>query len=77
MKNDVFAELVARWPSALVARGEVGRFSGGLLNSRTMANLDSAGRGPATRIKIGDRKVAYPVQDLVAWLRSRATTSGE
>ncbi len=64
-------ELVQKWPSTIVARDEVGRFSGGLLNPRTLANLDSLGTGPAVRITLGSRKVAYPVVDLCNFLTEK------
>jgi len=67
-----FSKLFEKWPSPLVARSEVSRFSGGVLNSKTCANHDSNGTGPAGRVKIG-RKVAYPIDSLIAWLESRAT----
>lgn len=70
MKIDVFQEMADKWPSAAVARTDVGRFSGGLLNSKTLANMDCQGVGPS-RIQVG-RKVAYPVSELVAWMRARA-----
>ena len=59
------------WVAPFVERQQVKSFSGGLLDPRTMANLDSAGIGPAGRIKIG-RKVIYPVQELITWLEQRA-----
>lgn len=74
---DIFDELAARWPSALVARKEVKQFTGGLLNPRTMANYDSQGRGPRGKIKLGTRAVAYPVANLVLWLRGRSTVDGK
>ena len=67
-----FSKLFEKWPSPLVARSELSRFSGGLLNSKTLANLDSAGIGPPGRVRIG-RKVAYTVSGLIEWLESRAT----
>lgn len=72
-KRDLYEEMGKRWPSALVARHEVGRFTGGLLAPGTMANLDSAGQGPAERVLLGTRRVAYPVRALVDWLRGRST----
>jgi len=36
-----------------------------------MANLDSLGKGPKGRIRIG-KKVAYKVEDLVKWMQERA-----
>jgi hypothetical protein len=56
----------------IVARSEVSRVSGGILTSKTMANHDSLGTGPAGRLKIG-RKVAYEKNSLISWLESRAT----
>jgi len=70
MQRDIFDQMAARWPSAIVARREVAKFSGGLLNPRTLANRDSLGDGPP-RIKMGSRQVFYPVSELVAWLRGR------
>lgn len=66
--------LVEKWPSAIVARSEVGRFSGGLLHPRTLANIDSRGEGPP-KITVG-RKVAYKTTDLVVWLERRMRESG-
>lgn len=61
--------LADKWPSAIVARTDVGKFTGGLINPRTMANLDSASLGPA-KMTVG-RKVAYPVDGFIKWLESR------
>nr|WP_320050621.1 hypothetical protein [uncultured Desulfuromonas sp.] len=66
--------LVDRWPSGLVARRDVGTFSGGLLNAKTLANRDSAGTGPRVRITIG-RRVCYPVESLVEWMGEEATVT--
>lgn len=46
MSDFSFKELSTKWPSPIVARAQVERFSGGLLNARTLANLDSIGEGP-------------------------------
>jgi hypothetical protein len=67
-----FSKLFEKWPSPFVARTEVSRFSGGILNSKTCANNDSKGTGPAGRVKIG-RKIAYEKNALVEWLQNRAT----
>lgn len=64
-------KLIASWPSPIVARSEVGRFSGGTLHSRTMANKDALGEGPG-KIVIGG-KVAYDRDALARWIESRAT----
>ena len=72
MDTTVFEEMLAGWPSALVARTEVETFSGGLMSEKYQSNLDSAGLGPKGRIRIG-RKIAYPVKPYVAWLAARSS----
>jgi len=67
----IFIEMVEKWPSAIVARTESPKFSGGSLTAKLLANHDSAGTGPAERFKIG-RKVVYPTVALAAWMQSRA-----
>lgn len=69
---DHLRKLAHAWPSPLVARSEVAKFSGGLLHPRTLANADSLGNGPPEKIRIG-RKVAYPVEELLLWMAERAT----
>jgi predicted DNA-binding transcriptional regulator AlpA len=68
--KDIYEQMAEKWPSAIVARREVFKFSGGLLNPRTLANLASRGEGPP-QVKMGTQIVFYPVSDLVAWLRAR------
>ncbi len=67
----IFQTMADKWPSAIVARTEVERFSGGMIKGKYIANLDSTGQGPAGRIRCG-RKVAYPVNEFVKWLESRS-----
>ena len=67
---DIFNKIAEKWPSSVVARVEIERFTGGLISSKYLANLDSLGQGPK-RITCG-RKVAYPVDDFVQWLRKRS-----
>ena len=70
-RNPNLQALKESWDSPYVAREQVSKFSGGALNHRTMANLDSKGEGPANRIRIG-RKIVYPVDSLVSWMESRS-----
>ncbi|PKN37676.1 MAG: hypothetical protein CVU62_08095 [Deltaproteobacteria bacterium HGW-Deltaproteobacteria-2] len=67
----IFLELAEKWPAPFVARTEVEKFSNGLIKEKYIANLDSAGKGPEGRFRVG-RKVCYPVKNLVAWLQSRS-----
>ncbi len=72
MKKLNFEDLKNHWPSTLVARQSIGEFSGGILNPRTMANLDSRGEGPKGRVRTGGRKIAYDVEELISWLQNRS-----
>lgn len=71
MEKDIFQEMADKWPSAVVARTEIEKFSGGLMSAKYMANLDSLKLG-CERITCG-RKVGYPVHSLINWLRDRAS----
>lgn len=62
--------LIENWPSPIVARSQVGVFSGGVLHPRTLANLDSLGQGPG-KIMVGNR-ACYSTQKLVEWMKRRA-----
>ena len=54
----------------LIARAQVEKLLGGIISSKTLANLDSEGKGPK-RIRIG-RKVVYQTVDLLEWLGDRS-----
>ena len=66
-----FQSMADRWQSSYVAREKIEEFTGGIVNPRTLANMDSLGQGPEGRVRVG-RKVAYPVQQFIEWLESRA-----
>lgn len=70
-----FQSLADKWPSSFVARHEIERFTGGIINSKYLANLDSQGKGPAGRVRCG-RKVAYPVSEILRWLEDRSELIG-
>jgi hypothetical protein len=71
MRQADFSCLKANWGSGIVARKEVGRFTGGMLSPRHLANLDCEGNGPANAFRIG-RQVGYYVDDLIEWLEKRS-----
>lgn len=64
-------KLIASWPAPIVARAQVGAFSGGALHPRTMANKDALGEGPG-KLVIGG-KVCYDRDTLAKWIEARAT----
>ena len=66
-----FQLMAEKWPSPFIARQEVERFTGGIVNPKYLANLDSQGKGPKGRIRVG-RKIAYPVSSFIVWLEERS-----
>jgi len=77
MDKSIFQDMADKWPSEIIARTEVEKFTGGLISEKYQANLDSAGKGPAGRVRIG-RKIGYPKYPYVAWLEGRsAVVSGK
>lgn len=72
MNRTIFEEMAERWPSPIVSRTEIKHFTGGVITEKYLANLDSLGKGPAGRFRLG-RKICYPVNELIEWLESRAT----
>ena len=71
MAVSLFQEMADKWQSAWVARTEVEHFTGGIVSEKYQANLDSQGKGPEGRVRIG-RKIAYPVNNYIRWLEARS-----
>jgi len=65
-----FDDLKKSWPSPFVARTEISRMTGGILQRTTIANLDAKGEGPGGRFRVG-RKIAYPVDEIIKFLEQR------
>ena len=70
MKKTCFDELAEKWPSTVVSRSEIRKFSGGILSPRYLANLDSEGKGIPGRMLVGN-KVVYKVSDAIKFLEER------
>lgn len=69
--SDDFSSLAEKWPSSIVARTEVKKFTGGILSGKTLANLASKGEPVPRSIYVG-RKVAYSAKELSLWLLERS-----
>lgn len=54
----------------IVPRSDIDLYIPGVYSARTMANLDSRGRGPR-RVRIGG-KVCYKREDLCEWLEDNS-----
>lgn len=65
-EEDFRQRLLSELPP-VIAREAVEDRLGGLVKSKTLANADSAGRGPQGAFQVG-RKVAYAREPLVDWL---------
>ncbi len=72
MDTKTFREMAEKWPSTVVARGQVKTFTGGALSGKTVANADSQGNGPEGRFKVG-RQTVYPVTNFISWLEKRCS----
>lgn len=70
-----FDELAEKWPSSFVARDQVETFTGGIISSGRMANLDCLGEGPPS-FRSG-RKRVYPVKPYLEWLLARSEPIAE
>lgn len=60
------------WSAPYVERQKLSEFSGGLIDPKTMANLDAQNKGPNGRIKVGN-KIIYLVEELIRWMEARAS----
>jgi len=74
-QKSLFRNMAEHWPSSIVARTEIERFTGGLISEKYMANLDSQGKGPEGRVRCG-RKICYPVNNFIKWLEDRSQAVG-
>jgi len=68
--DDILQKMADAWPSAIVARTEVSRFSGGAVSPKFLANQDCLRMGPRGAIRING-KICYPKDALLEWLRGR------
>jgi hypothetical protein len=69
--EDVIDKMEKDWPSTIVTRTAIWKFTGGTISRGTMANLDSLGKGPTSSFKMNG-KVCYHTSDLCDWLKNRA-----
>jgi len=65
-EKDLKEMLLEKLPP-VIARKNVQVLLGGVISSKTLANADSAGKGPPNIYYIG-RVVFYPTKDLIDWL---------
>jgi hypothetical protein len=66
-KESLKSELLATLPAICTRRAAAAT---GLVAAGTLANADSAGKGPRGRVRL-NKKTVYPRAELVAWLLER------
>jgi hypothetical protein len=81
MKKEInFNEIFANWPSPFVARQQLPKLTGGILNAKTLANLDSIGKGIKGKILIENKRrnffivhkiIVYPVKNVIEFLEKK------
>ncbi len=67
--SSIIETLKASLP-AVVTRDEAHKATGGLVNKRSLANMDSLGVGPGGRVKFG-HKTGYEKTAFLQWLETR------
>lgn len=67
--NDFFTSLENCLPP-LFDRETAAKCLGGIISPKTLANLDSLGKGPKYAMRIG-KKIAYEKVSFLEWIKSR------
>lgn len=62
---------------AVCSREAIERFTGGLVRRRHLANLDSAGKGPLGKVRLGTRIIGYERQAFLLWLAEHLTATDQ
>ena len=71
-KQSIVEEILSRCPGPVISRRQAAIVSGGMINERSLANIDSdkTKQGPVERIRVG-RRVGYTSRSFAEWLAAR------
>lgn len=58
------------WPSPIVARSEMGKFTQGLYKPQSFRTFDGKKEGIKRKIKLNN-KIAYLKSDVIEWLKAK------
>ncbi len=76
MKEELRKQLLAIMPPVFV-RQQARGLTGGMLDGRTLANLDCKGQGPsAAKVSMGKVKVGYLREPFIDWFLNRLSAQG-
>lgn len=68
-------QLLETMPPVFV-RQQVRELTGGMIDGRTLANLDSKKEGPKGKVSMGKIKVGYLREPFIDWFLSRLNVQG-
>jgi hypothetical protein len=74
MENEQFWQSLERNLPNVFPRKAVPNLTGGFLSAGTMGNLDSQGKGPAVKVRVG-KYVGYEKVSFLTWLKGREKSS--
>lgn len=74
-KDDLRKQLLEIMPPVFV-RQQVRELTGGMIDGRTLANLDSKGEGPEGKVKMGKTKAGYLREPFIDWFLNRLEIQG-
>lgn len=66
-----FETIFENFKCPFITRQQLQNITEGLINAKTLRNIDCLGKGIKGKINIGTRKVAYPVNEVIAWLNNK------
>lgn len=66
----IIEQMERAWPDLLVFRRDCEKASSGAITRKYLANLDSAGKGPAGKFKLNG-KACYPAENFFKWLETK------
>lgn len=69
-KDELRKQLLEIMPPVFV-RQQVRDLTGGMIDGRTLANLDSKKEGPAGKVSMGKIKVGYLREPFIDWFLNR------
>lgn len=70
MSKHLLIENLRKKLPELIARKELSMFLGGIISVKTIANLDSKGKGPKNKMRFGKRTVFYSKEAVLDWVES-------
>jgi hypothetical protein len=68
--SEILKKIDEAWPSPIVLRKDIAKFSCGIISIKTLEKLDSLGKGIPNSIKINCR-VVYTKKDALIWINGR------